>query len=514
MLFFAGWYEWYVALPLIVGMAVGMLVLDRQCRGWVWRLSRYDVLKLLCVFFLIGVQQFAVGYTGDVCQHGDFWQRNAFYGNLISYAWPIILPDGAEMSYYLAGWLPAALVCKLLAHCGANVECIYGVPGYVLLCWNIAALGIASLILCRIWGRVSILALLGVYIFGDVMVMFGKLPVLSSWLAAFPEDSRILPIYWNVAAGFPGSVQILPLTVLAVACLLVRGLPFWAYLFIGAMLFLISPLASVGAFPFVVYLAFRALAESEPVDGGLACGYGAFRSLKCGWTYVAFAVVAAGFLYYSRAESSSCYWSLGLDTRPGAWVAFGLYMLTNVLVLGLIPWRYDRRNPLLYLAVAVLVALPFFYMGDICNELAMKGATVPVVILGVLSASVLLKERRCRRDPWVLLVVGLCALKMAGHVYHRAVLVFDSWGKTEQNVIDPFRGHLFHPGTRLNQSIRPTSRPLLPCVLLSKAGESERGLLFWLQTPASDKYFSAPYRQKAGYPPLDKPLPTRPCPKR
>lgn len=504
ILFLAGWFEWYVSLPLIVGSAIGTRKVVALSRSWSWELSKTDVLKLLLVFLLILLHQFTVGYTGHVLQHGDFWQRNAFYGNLISYAWPIILPDGSEMMYYLSGWLPAALICKMLAHLGVDVNCIWGAPGYVLLLWNIATLFMAALFLFRLLGKVSISALLWVYIFGGIMVFLSKLPVLSGWLQVSPE-TRIAPVYWNLAAGLPGSVHILPYTALGAVMILMRNWPFWVYFLLGAFLFLITPLGAVGAFPFVICQAWASLKERKSLNK-----HWVFHVLHCGYFYLAVALCAAGVVYFTRAESSSCYWSFHVDSRPSAWLVYWIYLIINIYVVTYLPWRCDKKNPFLHVAWLTLCVLPLFYMGDIFNELPMKAATVPVVVLAVLWCSSFFQCRSALRDPIVWVIVCVFCLKFAGHLWNRVPLVVKSFGHTEYNVVDPFHGHLYHPGTCLNQSVRSTREPMLPHVLLRIAGASEKGVLFWVQTLPSNKYFTAPYTERAGCKHLGVPVPNQP----
>lgn len=94
------------------------------------RLSRGYVWKLLVLLLAVLVYQFQVGYVGHTYQHFDFSQRTAFYGNLISYPWPVILPDGREMSYNLAFWLEVRAFPRLAVvreYCFSGSFCrLYG----------------------------------------------------------------------------------------------------------------------------------------------------------------------------------------------------------------------------------------------------------------------------------------------------------------------------------------------------------------------------------------------------
>lgn len=156
ILLFLGWLQPYIAIPLSLGAAwlaaaafrcnCGELVLDRTGR---WKAAIVLVFVLIC--------QFGVGYTGHTFQHVDFFQRNAMLGNLIDYAWPVILPDGREMVFYCAFWLPVAFLCKIAMRLGIDCSDLTGLPGWLLWMWNSALLYLVVLLVWLKLGRASLL---------------------------------------------------------------------------------------------------------------------------------------------------------------------------------------------------------------------------------------------------------------------------------------------------------------------------------------------------------------------
>ena len=135
-----------------------------------------DLWKLLIVVLFVLFYQFEIGYTAHTYQHWDFHTRNAFYGNLIDYAWPIILPDGREMTYCLAGWLPVTFACKVLGNLGLETGDLTRIPGYLLFAWNAAVMLLVILLGWLILKKQSLLFVLILTGLGGVDTICERLP--------------------------------------------------------------------------------------------------------------------------------------------------------------------------------------------------------------------------------------------------------------------------------------------------------------------------------------------------
>lgn len=120
LLFLMGWFT-----PL-VAVAVGVLLIvnvGRECmllhasagetaaEGKAWK----KVLLLSGIAFLLILNFLTGGIVGIFNIHPDYFIfRQALFCNLRDAAWPVILPDGREMSYYLSNMLPPALMARVL----------------------------------------------------------------------------------------------------------------------------------------------------------------------------------------------------------------------------------------------------------------------------------------------------------------------------------------------------------------------------------------------------------------
>ncbi len=157
ILFLAGWCQMWISLPLTAGIACILTRLFNTRTKETILLTRSDCLKLAAAILIACAQQLLAGYMGHFMQHGDFWQRNAFYGNLVDYAWPVILPDGRELTYYMASWLPPALLSKIASLCGYPTTPLHDLPGFFLYLWNTAGVILTILVAYCILNRISLL---------------------------------------------------------------------------------------------------------------------------------------------------------------------------------------------------------------------------------------------------------------------------------------------------------------------------------------------------------------------
>lgn len=117
LFFLGGWFQPWAActcgLLLLYSIARACFALFRQETTSKLSLRQYSFLLLLLAF--AALSQFWVGYTGHFAQFPlDFANRNACYGNLCSMDWPLVLPDGRYICFYLAQYLPAAFASKII----------------------------------------------------------------------------------------------------------------------------------------------------------------------------------------------------------------------------------------------------------------------------------------------------------------------------------------------------------------------------------------------------------------
>lgn len=145
LLFLWGWYTPCVAAAASVLMLFAVsrtvwLQCERSAKVFSWEGKRFgvSVLVLLLVFLLLIFRLAQGGIIGLWPAHSDyFWLRQAQFLNIRDAAWPVVLPDGREMSYYLANFLPCAALARILPEWASQ---------WCILAWNSAAVFMSILL--------------------------------------------------------------------------------------------------------------------------------------------------------------------------------------------------------------------------------------------------------------------------------------------------------------------------------------------------------------------------------
>lgn len=467
ILFLIGWCETWISLPLTAGIAFTLIRLFNQRTQETIFLTRNDCLKLAAAILIACIQQLLAGYTGHFMQHADFWQRNAFYGNLVDYAWPIILPDGRELTYYMASWLPPALLSKIASLCGYPTAPLHDLPGLFLFALDST--------------------------FHNMLL--GPLTPIVSYI--YPTS--LMPRFIGPATQLLSTINHAPATLLATALILIPRRTAWYYTFTGALLALISPLGAIGLLPFLYAGLFH---HENGFKQQATC---LLRSLPF-WTSCALLLITA--LYYSRADS-------GLDFgitlfMTTSWIdAAQILLLTAFVIVFLfyIPLRHLRFWLPLKIALAVFAILPLFYAGDKFNELLFKAILPAFLILSIAWTRTWPKIQHRKRHLFENLLLLALFTKIAISYGFTCLHHLPTFTCTDRqsNIKDPLQGHLHHPDTAITQSMPPVAPSLIPYIFYTEAGQSERELLRWCPTRPCDKYetkqnildkaYATPYRK-------------------
>ncbi len=497
ILFLIGWCEMWISLPLTIGIIYTLIILFNKRSKDTLPLTRNDCLKLAAAILIACAQQLLAGYTGNFTQHGDFWQRNAFYGNLVDYAWPVILPDGRELTYYIASWLPPALLSKIAALCGYSTSPLHDLPGLFLYLWNTAAVILTILVAYCILNRISLLFVFFLFALDSTFhnMILGPLTPIVSYI--YPTS--LMPRFIGPATQLLSTINHAPATLLATALILVPKRAAWHYTFSGALLALLSPLGAIGLFPFLCYAVFPNRSDLKRQTLFL------LRSSPF-WISCALLFIAA--LYYTRAESN-------LDTGITLFMAaswsetLSILLLTAFVIVFLfyIPLRHLRFWTPLKIALAVFAILPLFYIGDQFNELLFKAILPAFLILSLAWTRTLPQLRQQKRTliETVLLLALFAKITISYGFTCLHHLPTFTCSHRQTNIKDPLQGHLHHPGSAITQSLPPAKPSAVPYIFYTGAGQSEQELLRWCPTKPCDKYetkraildkaYETPYRK-------------------
>lgn len=304
------------------------------------------------------------------------------------------------------------------------------------------------------------------------------------------------PAYYFGAEQMICTINVLPISYLAVLIMLLKKVPWWSYLLSGAMLLLIAPMNSLVLFPMMVFAL---------VKSGVWRGEWVKRELKGGvaWCVLALVTAVIALLYYARADDGEMpimpVWAHFSSLADS--VKFVLQTGGMALVAGYLPWRYLKEDRgWCWMAVVLIFLLPCLYIGKLNNEFLMKASPMVMCLLAVLWCRGLQdNSEQARRDVFVWLCIGLCAVRLVGFLWVHNQKILPHLLDWQYNECNPYQGHLFHPGMALDQSIPKTHAPLVPGVFYTHAGESERFFFRLVPTPPSSKYEEKKYIQSRAY---------------
>ena len=470
-LFLQGWFSPLIANGLIIATLAALygytMTSGRLDASDQWIMNGTDITCSLLAVLVLATILIVGGMIGGFPSHADFlYFRQALYLNLIHAPWPLVLPNGKEMSYYLAAMLPPAMLARILPT---------GWQQMPLLLNTLFPLTLTLLLFWQGRKKTSLLFLFMLLCFSDPLrlpfhprtepflePLFAQLEkisgldvrILTSWYAS---RTLIAPTITSI-----GMYNSFPSTLLVAAMLphlrQSRGLiPLCI-----ALLVPISPLGAIACMP----IALWALAPGK--EQIYNC-----RSLciLLLFSLLSLLLVAATAVYFLRADSDVNVVATAWQVKGHSFWIFYLRYFAGALLLILPLWPTRKRDNLYRVTALSAFLLPLLYIGSVklspgiwgFNELTLKGAIVYTLILGGMWCDdwKRLGSIRWLMVFWMIIVTGIYLKKQ--------VTSFDIHHPVE----DMWNGHLCHDRLFLKQSIPNVKAPLIPGVILRKSGESE-----------------------------------------
>ena len=275
-IFLVGWTRPAVFIPVGAIFLVSLYFLLRNRPEEIaFHIGKKQIFLFAGCILILAVWLYFSGIGGFSFQNSDYTYRNAIFRDLIEKKWPVTyafetsdatnlsglnaLPHHAMMVYYIAFWLPAALVGKLSGWYGANA---------FLYFWALAGLILVVYFLFRTLRRISIRSVLiliffsGLDVLGFLWKTGGKLPGLTDhiewWSKYYQYSSDTTLLYWV----FNQTI------VFWLAMLLLMNLKNSKSLFfMYSLLLLYGPFPFLGMCPFVLWKAYEGYPLSQKNTG-------------------------------------------------------------------------------------------------------------------------------------------------------------------------------------------------------------------------------------------------------
>ncbi len=487
LMFLWGWYTPWVSVALsvflcvVVGRAVGLCLTSSAGKcSYSWGRTGAFIGASLLSLLLLTLYFCQGGIVGCWDTITDLYVfRQALFCNLRDAAWPVILPNGREMTYYFANVLPPAALARVLPEYWHQWSVVlWCVPAIYLslllltsvlpgkrLCWGARLLILTLVIICmRDFCRVVDVLEHATNLLAHAAASSGcSFTPDFGWLHSIEAGWLERGLLKNPLSECSQAWNSAPPTLLVASMLMVcRGKVGLAVAPLSmALLAALSPLGCIGLAPLAAVVYIGILSQQV-------------RDFR--WLDILFCFVMAGALavYFLRAESNMM---LRLTVQVWGMRRYGLFVLWQTLawVLLLLPLcLIERRDMRLWVCALTLFFLPCVYFGTLptaawtlsVNELSHKTLMACSLLVGAWWV------KDWSRIGWVkYLVVFICIYSAVLGAFSLA----NSFSRERYlRVDDKWNGHFLHEDGFLQRMTPDCREPMLPGVLLREAGASEK----------------------------------------
>lgn len=455
LIFFFGWLHWPWAVLAAVIVATGLFAVARvsmrllanqtplttppvtwdesqeskitpttsqQKKEFVFHREHALIILALCLIWLT-----LSGVGGFVAQDLDWNKHNTVLNSLIAKPWPTvyeIYKVDVPLVYYIAYYLPAALVGKLAGWFWANVA---------LYAWSLVGLILSVLWFCVLVGRAGYSTLLififfsGLDVIGKALASYGEFWAIASkpwdhidsWAGLWQYSSNATLLNWVPHQGIAGWI-VAGMTLYTMLRLRRRELALLPF----GLSALWTPFVTVGMLP---YLVVNFLVD----DQSWARRLRRFVSLPNVAGMVALAIT--GFYFSAKASEGSpiviqsMLGGLSIENYAGSAldaIAFLLFFcLLEFGVYAILLYRSgavsdERWRWIFDMTVMTLLILPWFKLG-IYNDLVMRASIPAMFVLSVFVARAVHDGNLARQTRVALIVVLLVGAVTAGIEFKR-----------------------------------------------------------------------------------------------
>lgn len=415
--FFLGWLRWYIGVPAAAVLVAGLVWIIRK--DWWGDYDSMDLpiahLAVICILF--GVLVAFSGISGLGVAEYDIPWRNALLRDLTNYDWPVRYESGTALVYYIAFWLPSALVGKVFGLQAAFVAVWVNVT---LIC-VLSYLLILSMLRKQNPGRMWMVAVVmitwsGMSVLGALYSnitdhqSFGLLGGYASWLDYQGADH--FQINWHYRCNYIVlSFVYNQLPCWLAALLMLKKRVAHSYMFIGLCVLPYSPWSFVG----ILFLL-------------IAAGWGSLRLVmkEGGWKAAAREVLSPGnlaalvtivpiFALYFLASShmnggSAPLTFIGGDLSRANILRLLLFCAVEFVIYMVLISKKYYKDPLFWMLGICLAVFPLFLAGADRTRDFFMGASMPDLFVLMTLVILYLDECVCGKSlefSGLLLVLAL-----------------------------------------------------------------------------------------------------------
>jgi hypothetical protein len=384
LLFAFFWLNFFGALVFGGTVLAGLVFALKRIDPWQFvRLNRGTVFWVVALVLIL---VFFSGIGSYTYQNEDFPYRNALFSDLIKYPWPVMYQvegfeghflNGKEtiMTYYLGYYLPAAGIGKVFGP---------GAGQFALYLWTV--LGVL-IVLYQVGKYVQKFTFPVVAMFFAWGTLFFVGALLKYPLEKFGTEGNYLwagmRLYANSNLGSIYWIFNQSLTAWPIMLLILNKAPLKNAIFLYSFCLFLSPFCFVGFLPFFLYYLLQHYRLERDLLDFVKSAF-SFQNVLA-----ALAVVSLTYFYLQSNKAGQKFHYIPWSSIK-VFVAF-MFLSWGLIALLLFP--KFRKEPLYWIAVLVLIPLPFFQQG---NGMDFPGrVSMPAfLVLLLLAIRLVLEERR------------------------------------------------------------------------------------------------------------------------
>lgn len=383
-IFLAGWLRLIVAVPVCIVFLISLLLMLRNRPEPVaWHLTKAQLGVVLASLVLLAIWVFLSGQGGYTFQNSDYQCRNAIFHDLIERSWPVVYDyskqnaaaglsiagssNFAVLTYYIAFWLPGALVGKLFGWYAANA---------FLYFWSLLGVVLITYYLFRTLRNTNIWSVL-------ILIFFSGLDVIGYYLSKWTLPGPFEHIEWWSGFQYSSNTTLLfwvfnqTITIWLAILLIMNLKNSRSLFFLYALLLLHGPFPFLGMLPIVLWKAYQGFPldfrkKNEQRINVVRIFFlwfwnGIRRALTFENIFGGISVLLIIYMYLSNNISAGTTGMNALTTNYYFFIVFdcGFFLLFLC--------AEHRKKPLYWICLGSLLLIPFFRVGtsqDFCMRVS------------------------------------------------------------------------------------------------------------------------------------------------
>lgn len=368
-------------------------------------LEKKDIKKLVIVLIIILVWLALSGVGGLVRQTGDYEKHNAVLHDLIEKDYPVEYISKTSLNeflvYYIAYYLPAAIVGKLLGFTAANV---------FLFIWTFIGLTIGMFWIFRITKKISIIPIICMIVFGGLeiigMIIMGAENIFEIahkewWIkdVLMTQLSSLTTLLHWVPQMFIPALIITPILYFYKD----KKMPEILFLFIVAS-FLWSPFICIGLLPFFLYNCIRRIKEE-----GISNIISTPTYLVC--LLLTIILVAYVLSNQNNGADTGLLWKVQ-DIEISKFIPY--FLLFQIIEYGalaiFVNFTIKEKKERIYLGITVLVLLVFTAIaGGKYNDFCMRTTIPALITIYIMFVQTILNAKK-EKNKKILIICAIFAV--------------------------------------------------------------------------------------------------------